>query len=974
MISSMFRSAAPLVVAFLALSTFALAPPATAGTLHPTVEARLGELSPGEALSVIAFLDDGSHIQELSRDLTARDATREKRHYEIVTALQAEAAATQPAFLSRLDALRATGAVRNYTPYWIVNAVVIEAEESAIREIGNREDLEMVTLNFQAELIEPVTRGNAEEPADEMMRANLVTPGVRAINADEVWYQLGITGAGRLIASCDTGVDGNHPALASRWRGTHAPASECWLDLIGAGASFPSDGNGHGTHVTGTMAGLGVATGDTVGVAWGAEWIATNPIDQGVSGAFDNDILQAFQWFADPDGNPGTVDDVPDVVQNSWGVYEGLGYPDCFTLWWTVIDNCEAAGVVTTWSAGNEGPGGTTHRSPADRATTDYNTFSVGAVDATNFGWPYPIASFSSRGPSGCDDLSIKPEVSAPGVSVYSSVPGGGYSGSYSGTSMAGPHVAGIVALMREADPNLEVDEIKQIIFETARDVGQAGNDNVFGAGIVDAFEAVALVAQGLGTAAGTVTHSGTGNPIAGAEVRVVGAGRTFVTGPDGTYGGFVPQGTYDLECTHAAFDTTSVSSVAYVSSMETVQDFAMSPDLTDGTAPVIASVSQPCALDDTVGPYPIDAVITDDRGYVDAKVYWRAGGGSYSSIQMTPGTADEFSADLPGQSLGTTLEFYVEAEDAAGNVDRDPAGAPGTVRTLVITASNVVFQDDVENDMGWTIGLPSDDATTGHFERADPVGTVSGDQVQPEDDHSPLGTICFVTDGSGGAAGTADVDDGCTTILSPLFDLSGSADARISYWRWWYDGGSVPNDDVFEIDISDDGGSSWSPLEHVTSTEGAWTQVSINVCGLVSLTDQMQLRFRACDVPNNSLVEALVDDVRFETFAAGAVDVPPNTTIVPARTELHLAAPNPATGKTSIRYTLARQSDVTLKVYDVTGREVRTLVKAVQSPGSYSFDWSGEGRDGRPVASGVYFFRLEAEGKAFSRRVTVLR
>ena len=163
-------------------------------------------------------------------------------------------------------------------------------------------------------------------------------------------------GAGALIGSLDTGVDGNHPALRARWRGNHAPvervlAATCWAPT----PTFPNDGNSHGTHTTGTMTGL--APDDTIGVAPGrrVDRRAT-PSTRAPTPGFDNDIIDAFQWFTDPDGNPGTLDDVPDVVQNSWGVNEDFaGYVDCDSRWWAVIDNCEAAGVVVTWSAGNEG-------------------------------------------------------------------------------------------------------------------------------------------------------------------------------------------------------------------------------------------------------------------------------------------------------------------------------------------------------------------------------------------------------------------------------------------------------------------------------------------------------------------------------------------------------------------------------------------------------------------------------------------
>ena len=314
-----------------------------------------------------------------------------------------------------------------------------------------------------------------------------------------------------MVANLDTGVDGYHPALSSRWRGTHEPWQECWRDALGGGSTFPVDYGEHGTHVMGTMCGLGTGTGDTIGVAWEAEWIADNAINQWAGPEVDNDVLDAFQWFADPDGNPGTTDDVPDVVQNSWGIDSRFGYDyqDCDYRWQVVIENCEAAGVVCIFSAGNEGPGSRTLRSPANICNTPTTNFSVGAIDATNYDFPYPIWGYSSRGPSDCDGVTKKPEVVAPGVQVYSSVPGGGYEWYYwSGTSMAGPHVAGVVALMRQANPDLDVDSIKQILMNTAVDLGVPGEENIYGWGLIDAYEAV-LAAQQSTYVAGDATGNG---------------------------------------------------------------------------------------------------------------------------------------------------------------------------------------------------------------------------------------------------------------------------------------------------------------------------------------------------------------------------------------------------------------------------------------------------------------------------------
>jgi len=184
---------------------------------------------------------------------------------------------------------------------------------------------------------------------------------------------------------------------------------------------------------------------------------------------------------------------VPDVCSNSWRLATYHGYPPCWDEFWSYLDACEAAGIVILFSAGNEGPSSWTIGRPPDRATTEYMCCAVGAVDANDSDWP--VAGFSSRGPSDCTpggEEAIKPDIAAPGVNVRSSVPGGGYA-EYSGTSMASPHVNGVVALMREACPDLGPEQILQIVYDTAYDLGPSGEDNDYGYGMIDAYEAVLM-------------------------------------------------------------------------------------------------------------------------------------------------------------------------------------------------------------------------------------------------------------------------------------------------------------------------------------------------------------------------------------------------------------------------------------------------------------------------------------------------
>ena len=529
------RTAVLLAVVFLLAGT------AWAGVIAPGLESQMQSLSGDDEVKVLVVLRDQADIDTMTRELHDSRASRQHRHQAVLRALQEAAHRSQEGLTDHLSARQRDGGIRGYTSHWLVNAVVVVGTVDAIRELAQLDDVEVIEPDLKVELIEPIRSERATPPGGR--RGIGTCPGVEAIKAPYVWREFGIDGTGVVVGSMDTGVDGSHPALAARWRGLFADPSECWLDNSGQGTpDFPVDNDFHGTHVMGTLTGL--APDDTIGVAPGALWIAANTINQDVSSEFDNDVIASLEWFADPDGDPVTTDDVPCVVQNSWGVFEGLGYPDCYSYWWNAIDNCEAAGVLLTWSAGNEGPDIASLRSPADRADSPYNAFSVGSTQHYE---PYEISDFSSRGRSVCGGLyATKPEICAPGSDIYSAQPGGGY-GNMSGTSMAGPHVAGVVALMCAANPTLDVETIKQVLMDTALDRGDPGDDNTYGHGFIDAYWAVGAVMSGLGTVDGTVTDAGRALPLEGVWVGVVDRPVNRVTDADGHFQFMLPVGTWTL-------------------------------------------------------------------------------------------------------------------------------------------------------------------------------------------------------------------------------------------------------------------------------------------------------------------------------------------------------------------------------------------------------------------------------------------
>lgn len=416
-----------------------LAVPVGAGAeMAPGVSSAIGEARPGERLPVLVLL----HAQVDAND-------RQASGRALVASLRATAGRTQPSV-----AALTSGPDRSF---WLVNAMSSEASPREIRALAAHPAVARVTLD------PPVS---AMRFSAEPLSAAPSGWGVLRVGAPRVWGDHALTGAGVTIGSIDTGIDASHPALAGR--------VAAWRDFVN-GSAVPYDDNGHGTHTIGTMVGSG-----SIGVAPGARVVVAKALDAGGAGR-GSDILAAAQWLTDPDGDPAT-DDRPDVINNSWGT-AGASNP-----WFRpMVRQWLALGIVPVFAAGNTGPSKATISSPADYP----ESFAVGAHDGAD-----ALAPFSSRGPvvwSHADDPAIppgtplgKPDVSAPGVGVASTVPGGGYA-QYSGTSMAAPHVAGVAALLRQARPALDPVEVMDLMRRTAADRGPVGHDDGFGAGVIDA-------------------------------------------------------------------------------------------------------------------------------------------------------------------------------------------------------------------------------------------------------------------------------------------------------------------------------------------------------------------------------------------------------------------------------------------------------------------------------------------------------
>jgi subtilisin family serine protease len=312
---------------------------------------------------------------------------------------------------------------------------------------------------------------------------------VRMIGADKVWEEFGVRGKGIVVGQSDSGADVTHPALHDSYRGNTEGNDYNWFDPWNHKPS-PYDDNGHGTHTLGIVLGK-----DGIGIAPEATWFACANLNRNLGNpALYLDCMQFMLAPFPQNGNPLTDGDprrAADVLNNSWGCPEIEGCDPNALLY--AANHLRDAGIFVAVSAGNDGPACSTINAPLSLYDS---VFSVGAIDQAG-----TLAVFSSRGPVRADGSGrMKPDIVAPGVDVLSSVPGGGYAPE-SGTSMAGPHVAGAVTLLWSADPTLigDIDRTEQLLIQAADPyTGQSfgcfegGSPNAaYGYGVLDVYQAV---------------------------------------------------------------------------------------------------------------------------------------------------------------------------------------------------------------------------------------------------------------------------------------------------------------------------------------------------------------------------------------------------------------------------------------------------------------------------------------------------
>lgn len=347
--------------------------------------------------------------------------------------------------------------------------------------------------------------------------------------------------------------------------------------------------------------------------------------------------------------------------------------------------------------------------------------------------------------------------------------------------------------------------------------------------------------------------------------------------------------------------------------------------------------------------------------------LYYRYDGGDFQSVPLTPIDRALFEAMLPPADCGDTPEFYFSADGVASGTHTDPEGAPDMIYNSLVGQLTPLFADDFETDTGWTVendpGL-----SDGAWERGVPV---DGDRGDPPTDFDGSGQ-CYVTDNEDG---NSDVDGGSTKLLSPPFELA-AYNQVLLHAAVWYTNlcGDNPHDDVFEIYVSDNDGTDWV-LARTSGPRSAfgWNVHRFMINDHVSLTNEVRVQFVASDLGSGSIVEAGIDDFVISAFECGFSDAAGKPAGV-LKLALHPCVPNPCGAEALIRYQLSQPGPIDLGVYAVTGRTLRVLVSAGrQDAGLHTIAWDGRDVLGRRVPSGIYYYRLNAEGQSLSRKVIMV-
>ncbi len=554
--------------------------------------------------------------------------------------------------------------------FWIVNSLLLEGPADMLAGLTTLPQVGRIVDNFDVRLVD----GKPSTLQDTASTA--LTWGLEKVEVERVWSEVGAKGDGVRVCVSDTGVDVTHPDLQGKMWSDIPGDPEFpggWIELDYSGnpvvGSIPHDTEGHGTHTSGTVVGDD-ASGVAIGMAPKATLMHALVLPGG-GGSFSQ-VIAGIEWCVSPYDDTGSPAGQPAEIHSmSWGA---TGYYDEMVA---PIRNSYFAGTLPVAAAGNCGEGCT--GSPGNV----YDALSIGASDVNDY-----IAYFSSgevvrksdwtSPPAEWPDEWVVPLISAPGVDVYSSLPGGGYAES-DGTSMATPHVAGCAALMLSANPSLTSDEMRDSLVSTAlwfNTYYPAPPDTRYGWGRLQCFAAVDRVAFDSGIS-GTVRDQADGELVDQAFVNItaIGIERNVESGATGTFRVSLGPGTYNVTVERFGYSPQNLGAVTVQPDQWVDLDVLLSPlprgQIVGSAFNNETSLPVPGVTVSIVGIPITLASITDGTG---SFVLRKVPEGSYEVLAASP-----YFRDLTASGVAvvtdnnTTVDFPLEPRDwVAVMGDRD--------------------------------------------------------------------------------------------------------------------------------------------------------------------------------------------------------------------------------------------------------------------------------------------------------------
>lgn len=1022
-------------------------PPAQAGMIGPSLQGYLSQASPNQKLPVIIALKQQADNVALER--ACADKTKEQRWGYVVSELKRLSDVTQRDLLTYLASEERSGKAVKVNGFWIVNAVYCEATPEVIQALVKRPEVYYADydLIYSPNILNLDKAGRATGAGSEKPpRVNLREWNVTIVGADSVWRLLGNYGEGVIVGEIDTGMNYLHWDLRNHlWTSAQYPNPGWNFEFNN---NDPMDINGHGTHVAGTVSSDGSA-GDTCGMAPRARNMICRVRTQADSIA-ENQVWAAQQFCVAPPLDPTNHAQL--ITMSLGWMY---AWAPRLALWRQSVTSVATAGLPFLIAAGNERstpppqslrvpgsvPGPWKH--PAEAPGGLGGAISIAATDLNDV-----IATFSSQGPVTWSTVPpyndypnppglIKPDVAAPGVNItscdYANV--SGYASGWSGTSMATPCVAGVVALMLKKNPNLLPWQVDSLLQMNVRPLGAQPKNNDFGTGRISAYKAVfntpgpyaqfmlnavaadtvaptssvvdsitvtsitnfnspvTMTLDSIRPPTGTIAVAFAPNPVTPPPNGSIKTGMRITTTatPSNNYALYY-HGTGDTITRRGSLNLWVTAPTFVIQSTPRVQT-VFTGDSTSfaDTLVSISGFNSPCTLSATVSPpapsitvsfIPNNIVIPTD--------------GRRMKVQTTTGTPNGGYAITITARSGATVKTLDDSLYVKYSVQGpDPYGYYAYDNTDVGFLNSPVYNwielNPARGGTG-TAGPQGDDAN---------MLLPAGIRARAYGTHANNITMCtngFVAINTAGVASpytnaalpsASFVANGVAVFWDDLnVTAPGTtwyrSDANQRFIAEWdsvplYRGGQSGSYEVIVYDTSLTPGTAatrdcevvlqWRNVADISSMTVGQQNMALNV-GLNSFFNGTYDPQMAA-ITGGRATKYTTDPPR----PISGVELNPLVApAMPLRFALGPAVPNPSRGGTMISYDLPTETQVSLKVYNLSGQLVRTLVSSKEKAGYKQVTWDGRSEAGSHVSSGVYFYRMDTGSFAATKKLVVVR